>query len=347
LSPNNRFILRSATRFFIHTEQFEKAIFYLRKSESIKKDPWLISAHIATSSIIGRFSPFIKDGMNIINSMNYSNFEITELASSLGTLEFKDGSFKKARLLFDKSMKAPNDNSLAQLEWISKEDYRFSSDPFLHQGVINPFEAYALDFYEKEKWEDAFYNCIKWFLDVPFSKRPVLLGSFIAGSFLKDRVSSILLCEVGLKANPYDPTLLNNIIYNLAISNKISELGNYVNQLRNFNLTYLPNETKVTIQATLGLVAFRTNDIENGIKLYELSIQNAEKINNSYLKKLALLNYTRELVLFDQPQKVKYLDIIKSLSIENTAKDLLDIQREVIELSFNNIGIKVLASSTP
>ncbi len=202
LAPDNRFVLRSATRFFIHTDQFDKALYYLRKSNSLKHDPWLISAHIATSSIMKRFSPLIKDGEKLILSNKFSPYELTELYSSLGTLEFKDGSFKKAKAHFDKSMLKPNDNTLAQLEWVSKEDSRFSINPFSFENVINPFEAFALEHYEKGNWKDAFYNCIKWFLDTPFSKRPVLLGSYIAGSLLKDTNASVLLCEVGLQANP-------------------------------------------------------------------------------------------------------------------------------------------------
>ena len=150
LAPNNRFVLRSATRFFIHKEKFDKALFYLRKAESLKIDPWLISAHIATSSIMGRYSPLIKNGVRLVNSDNFSDYDLTELTSSLGTLEFQDGSFKKAKSFFEKSMKMPNDNSLAQLEWVSKDEYRFQIDPFKYNKVMNPFEARALEMYERK-----------------------------------------------------------------------------------------------------------------------------------------------------------------------------------------------------
>lgn len=43
-------------------------------------------------------------------------------------------------------------------------------------------------------------------------------GSYIAGSLLKDRDAAIVLCQLGLQANPYDPNLLNNIVYHLATS---------------------------------------------------------------------------------------------------------------------------------
>jgi hypothetical protein len=332
LAPDNRFVLRSATRFFIHTEQFEKALFYLRKSNSLKNDPWLISAHVATSSIMDRFSPLIKDGERLVFSNEFSPFELTELCSSLGTLEFNDGSFKKAKQFFNKSMINPNDNSLAQIEWVSKKDSRFKVNPFSFENVINPFEAYSLDSYKNGNWEDAYYNCLKWFLDVPFSKRPILLGSYVAGSILKDKKAAILLCEIGLQANPFDPSLLNNIVYNIFTSDDNSKASKYLKQLKEINIASLPNESKITIQATFGLVALRTKEIELGKKLYELAIQNSERIKNEYLKNLAIVNYTRELYISNQPEKYKYLELVRKMKIDPKDKDLIEIQKEIIQM---------------
>lgn len=332
LAPNNRFVLRSATRFFIHIEKFEKALFYLRKCSLLKIDPWLISAHIATSSIMGRFSPLIKEGERLINSKNFSPFDLTEVSSSMGTLEFKNGSIKKAKRYFDLSLENPNDNSLAQIEWVSKEDSRFKINPFNFNNVINPFEAYALDSYKNGNWNDSFYNCIKWFLDVPFSKRPILLSSHIAGSLLKDKEAAILLCEVGLQANPYDPSLLNNIVYNIYTSGNLSKANKYLTRLKEIDVASLPNESKITFQATLGLVALRNEEFEKGKKLYEIAILNSEKIKNEYLKNLAIVNYARELFIAKQPEFTKYIELIRKMKIDDTQKDLIDIRKETLNI---------------
>ena len=315
LAPDNRFVLRSATRLFIHTDQPDKALFYLRRSKSLKHDPWLVSAHIATSSIMKRFSPLIKFGRKLVLSDKFLPFELTELYSSLGTLEFSDGSFKKAKQFFDKSMIQPNDNSLAQMEWVSKEDSRFRFNPFAYESVINPFEAYALDYYENGSWKDAFYNCIKWFLDVPFSKRPIILGSYIAGSLLKDKEASILLCKVGLQANPYDPTLLNNITYELATTNNLIEANKYINQIKEIDISSLPNESKVTIQATLGLVALRNKEFEIGKKLYQIAIENSKIIKSDYLYKLAIVNYAKNYILQTSQKIIVILILFKICSL--------------------------------
>ncbi len=331
LAPNNRFVLRSATRFFIHKEKFDKALFYLRKAETLKSDPWLISAHIATSSIMGRFSPLIKDGVRLVNSDNFSDYDITELTSSLGTLEFKDGSFKKAKKIFEKSMRMPNDNSLAQLEWVSKDEQRFQINPFNYDKVINPFEARALELYERGNWKDAFYNSIKWFLDMPYSKRPVLLGSYIADSLLQDKHAAIVLCEVGLQANPYDPTLLNNMVYSLATSDSTENLDHYVRQMMDVDIHSLPNETKITYQATLGLVAIKRGETEFGVNLYKQAIKNAKNIQNDYLKNLATANLTRELISLNHKEKDVYVDILSKMKISGKHKDLLIMKKEILK----------------
>ena len=330
LAPNNRFVLRCATRFFIHSENFEKAIYYLRTADSTKYDPWLVSAHIATSSIMGRYSPFIKDGRKLIDSGTHSNFEVTELASSLATLEFKNGSFKKAKNLFDLSLQDPNDNSLAQMEWISKDDGRFNIDPYDFNQVINPFEARALEQFNRGEWNESLSNTLKWVLDMPFSKRPILLGSYVAGSVLKDKQTSQMLCEVGLKANPNDPTLLNNMVYTLVTSGQIELSEKYINQMKNVNVDSLPNETRITFQATFGLVALNNGELEIGKQLYQVAIDNARRIGNKYLENLALANYVNALIDLGLHNESNHLDKIKQLKVDSRQKDLQVLVEDVL-----------------
>ena len=259
LSPENRFILRSAVRFFIHTNQEEKAIYYLKKSQSIKSDPWLISAHIASSKLIGRYSPFIKNGESIIKTNNFSPFDLTELSSSLGTLELESGSFKKSKPLIDLSLKNPNDNSLAQFEWLSKKDNRFSFNADFFQKVKNPFEAFAYESFQKGNFQEAFYNCINWFLDVPYSKRPLVFGSYIA-CLLHEYDASIFMCIAGLRLSSTETSFINNIVYALCLKNTLDEVPKYLDFLSATMLQELEDEEKIMFLATLGLYYLRIKE---------------------------------------------------------------------------------------
>ena len=75
LAPNNRFVLRCATRLFAHygsenNDYIEYIHFFLRKSSMIQLDPWLTSAEISISTLRNRTSKFIKKGIELINSKN-------------------------------------------------------------------------------------------------------------------------------------------------------------------------------------------------------------------------------------------------------------------------------------
>ncbi|WP_332453737.1 hypothetical protein [Chryseobacterium aquaticum] len=326
LAPNNRFVLRSAVRFFIHTNHEDKAIYYLKKSENIRNDPWLISAHIASSKLVGRYSPFIKIGEGVISSKKFSNFDLTELSSSLGTLELESGSFKKSKPLIDLSLKNPNDNSLAQFEWLSKKDNRLSFNANSFDEVKNPFEAFAYENFQKGKFLEAFYNCINWFLDVPYSKRPLVFGSYIA-CLVNDYDAAIVMCLAGLRLNNSEVGFINNIVYALCLKNELDEVPKYINQLGRINLSEYNDEDRISIQATLGLYLLRSKDIDEGKKMYKMAIENATKIKKDYYKNLAIINFTRELFLL-KDQEFEFYRLLFN-KIKTSEVDVIHFKNEV------------------
>ncbi|KFF73702.1 hypothetical protein HX13_17945 [Chryseobacterium sp. P1-3] len=175
LAPNNRYVLRCATRLFIENENPEKAIYFLRKSSYTALDPWLTSAHIAVSSSLNKFSPFIKNALRQVESNKFTSFDLTELNSSLGTLELNNGNFKKAKPFFNDSLKLPNDNSLAQFQFILNQDKRLNTIVNINStNVKNNFEALALKYRDEGNWDKALENSLKWFLDVPYSVEPAI-----------------------------------------------------------------------------------------------------------------------------------------------------------------------------
>lgn len=207
LAPENRFVLRSSVRLFAHYDELELSHDIVRKNKITNIDPWLTSAEISLATLRNRTSKFMKLGLEMINSKKLSSFSITELASSLGTVELINGSGKKSRELFKKSMISPNDNSLAQVEWASKLDKNIEVNPSSF-NIKNNFEAKALDNFQNEKLDDALNETVKWFLDMPFAKRPVMLGSHI-GSLINDPEISREFLKAGLISHPNDPQLIN------------------------------------------------------------------------------------------------------------------------------------------
>jgi len=322
LGSGNRFILRCATRLFAHYDELEYAHDFLRRNPLTNFDPWLISAEISIATIRKRTSKFIKKGLELINSRNISPFNFTELASSIGTVELLSGSTKKSRELFSKSMISPNDNSLAQLEWASQKDTHLVINPESFAVKLN-YEALALDNFQNNKFDLAIDNAARWFIDMPFSKRPILFGSNLASTILKDQNKSIAFLNAGLISHPNDPQLLNNYAYALALDNKAKEALEQLNKIKSD--APIEGSTKICLTATRGLAFFRSGFQDFGRKLYLEAIEETRNINNPTLNWIAILNYAREEILSGS----EYIDQVMA-TVSKIPKEVKDIEVKIL-----------------
>ncbi len=328
LAPENRFVLRSAVRLFARYDELEFSHDIVRKNRLTNFDPWLTSAEISLATLRGRNSRFIKRGIEMVSSMNYSPFSFTELASSIGTVEILNGSNKKSRLFFQKALIAPNDNALAQIEWASKIDDRLELNLDDFQVKCN-FEANALDNFNKNNLQEAQRDSFHWFLDMPFSKRPVLLGSHISG-LLDDRETERDFLKAGLLSHPNDPQLLNNLVYSLALENKIDEAMSLLNRLEKSSLS--DTSTKICLTATRGLIFFRKGFPDLGRESYITAIQDAKDSNSEYYSRLAILNYVREELLIKSDLVPALMDTVAMIPDNAKETDVRKLRKEVVNL---------------
>lgn len=289
LSPSNRYIIRSLVRLLVHFGDDNQALYYLRKNRDLlKADPWILSAEIATSTKASENSQFVTYAIKSLN--NWDDFHITELASSLATKEIQYGSRKSAKKLVKKSLRKPNDNSLAQAEWLKKE-FNLSVYEDTETFPCTFFEAQARKSYYQSDWNDALEYAKKWFCDQPFSKTPALIGSEIAGIMLKKLSLAIKFCEAGLISHPNDPALLNNIAYYYALDDNCEKAYQYINRIS--GNSRIESDTLFCIEATKGLIDFRMKEYDSGRNRYLQVIEKTKK-NNIFLHYLAILNYVRE-----------------------------------------------------
>src|SRR5204862_4048436 len=187
----------------------------LRRMPVTREDPWLLASEIAAADLNGKTSRLVKRGREMLASANYAPFHLAELATAIGSLELKAGNAKAARKLFQKALRQPTENSLAQIEWASE---RLSGIRINPQQFSIPYshEARALYSHSAADWKRAVAESIKWLADEPFSTRPAVLGSFIAAEHLEDFSLAAKICNDGLIATPSDGTLLNNLAFALA-----------------------------------------------------------------------------------------------------------------------------------
>ena len=335
LGKNNRFILRSAARLHLHLRDKERALQILKKNDLIKNDPWLLASEISISSMLKRNSGNIKRGLDILDSGNFSYASISELASSIGTVEYINGSNKKSKKLFHKSLIDPNDNSLAQAEWAASKSLIQDSDlRNIHSLPKNSFyESCALSSFNRKEYTDSIRFASDWIEDMPFAKRPILFASSISTTHLKNYELSEKILKIGLQANPQDAQLINNIAYACALNNEIKKAEDYLAQIKsNF---VIDKTTEICLLATKGLVNFRKGFHDSGRKLYQSAIEKTIEYKDSpILKYTAVLNYAREELRVNPKAKEKIdrvISQIKDNSIDEDTKALKNDVKMLIE----------------
>ena len=331
LAPENRFVLRSASRFYCHFGDLERSHDILRKAELTRFDPWLIASEVALSTLRGRGSRFAKIGLNIIGQKSFHPFNISELSSSLATLELQNGNFKNSKKLFSNSLIQPNDNALAQAEWVSQEEDILLFHDLESFNLDNSYEALALEYFEKGLWDKAIEYSKKWFIDLPFSKGPLLFANNIASRKLKNHDLAFKFVKLGLVSHPRDSQLLNNIIYSLCVQNKLDEAGQYLEKVNSsdFNKN---NSNGICLTATKGLFYFRLGDPINGRKFYYDALSRSKSINNKKLNSLALINYVREELIFNQIDISFLIPKLEKIIRYYQSEDLAEEAREILEL---------------
>ena len=274
LGGNNRFVLRSAGRLWISQDDPERAHSVFTQSDRTRHDPWLLSAEIAIGSIAGRPSRLVKPAQRMLLGQQFLPGQLSELASAVATLELNHGGVRKSKRLFRQSLEDPTENSIAQAAWAAR---RHRGIDFDHEllNLPNTFEAKAWTFYQQGQWKLAVENCKLWLLDQPFSSRPSIQGSFLAAVALEDYELSEYFAKQGLLANPSDSTLLNNWAFTLINRKDIDQARSALSKVRNAQVSRID---KVILEATRGLLEYRTGNIQLGRELYSNALSMAEKV---------------------------------------------------------------------
>lgn len=330
LAPYSRYISRCAARLFIHINELDTAHSVVVKNPAFRQDPWLIASEIAINTSMGRNSRFVNIGKKIIASQNYNPFSCSELSSAIGTLEMANGSRKKCIKFINQALIQPNDNSLAQAEWLAGEnrDLQFTFKDYSNLRFKS--EADARFAYTCMKYGEAFKHAVDWLADSPYDKSSVLFSSHIAYGFLKDYESAAKILRIGLLANPNDSSILNNLAYVNALNGDINSAELFIERLSKSNVD-ISSDAEICHIATKGLLQFRKGNIDEGRKLYLEAIKSAkENAMDRTLINKAILNYLREELVAHTCYTSDVFDILSKLDTEQD-KEMSRLRDDVIE----------------
>lgn len=277
LAPANRFVLRAGARFFLHIGQRDRARSILARSPSVKTDPWILAAEIATSDAMRQTSSFMRQAKSLIESRKYSDYHLSELASAVGTVEYKAGKVRAGRQIIERSLVDPSENAVAQAAWLARQ---LNANIRLPPQECSP-EASAWTDWENGHWADSLEQANKWLEDQQFSSRPASFGSFIQATVFENFDETKRFAEIGLRSNPGDRMLLNNYAFACAKQGDVDTAMRLIKGLVGEDLN---DVERIVFSATFGAIAFRSGVPEMGRQLYQQAIHLARVKKNDVLE---------------------------------------------------------------
>jgi hypothetical protein len=269
IAPNDRTVIRAAIRLLVHLDRAEEAFEYLRRHPRTKVDPWLLSQDASVGQILKKTPSFLSKSRRMLRENSIAPGHLTELASAIGSLDV--GDLKGARKLHRFSLIDPTDNVVAQVEWLRQRDLALpSAQTNTMPGAV---EARFLSALREGDWPLALDYAFEWQEDEPYSPRPALAGSFLATSVLPAYELGSAFANAGLRADPSDALLLNNLVVAKARDNQVPEAMRIFSRVR-------PNDRLQTYiyLATRGLLRYATGDESGGIDDYRQAAKLAEGV---------------------------------------------------------------------
>lgn len=328
INSNLGFILRNAARIFSITGDNNRSIKLLKNSEYYKFDPQILSAEIAFSQLENRKTNGIEIANKLILDNNYKNKEKSELASTLGTIEFIKGELKKSEKLFALSLLDPTKNSYAQYLW-----YKNDNEPLYKRKIfIDSNEIQTHLYLNEDNFQKSLKYAINWKDDEPYSLRPYRVASDLSGELLGEYEKAYEILKAGLesqkviKADNFstkDEKILNNdLAYFLLKSNRVKEAEIYLNNFLDvLNKSTKLNDSDCINIATIGLFAYKLKNDDLGRNLYRKSIKYFQDNKNYYLAGSAFLNF------FDEEIKI-ITNLNSSQKLRNELDDLIPINSQ-------------------
>lgn len=264
-SPHNRYVVRSAIRFFSHTDELDFAFLVLKKCAARKTDPLIRSADIAIRDIMGKPPDISMREIKFLAADKTPLLQRSELLSALGTLEINAGSGKVAKKLLVNSLIAPSDNSIAQALWLEDQYQNLELGGLSAAISSHGFEALFFRAVAEKNISTAISAARYWQLDEPYSVKPAISGSFYASLHNEQFPLALQFLEIGLQANPGSIGLLNNKLVTLAKMGELSEAKAILATLEQYKHrpSFRPNYL-----AARGLLAFCEGNGVDGRNYY-------------------------------------------------------------------------------
>ena len=283
LAPSNRYIVRSAARFYIHIGDIETAWHCTHKAFTETKDPWIEATLVNVGMCLGKRLGQLKNRIpsKIAPKALYS---YSELIETRGMLELEAGNDRKAKKDFRTAWNDPSDNVVTHGEWILRNHLPSMSDSIKLDLKVSP-EAEAWEQYWALDLEKSMTAIRLWGLEEPYSRHPWIMGSSVACQ-TNNYIEAQKYAKQGLLANPKDFLLNNNLAFAFLKDGRPDE----AESILKFSVEPEGDTERPVYLATRGLLEFKRHRIEKGRELYLRAVDECIKMKNTRLLAKAYLN---------------------------------------------------------
>ena len=326
LAPTNRFILRSAVRYFLHLGQREHAHYILLKSSLLKGDPWIQASEIAVATVLGKTSRLVKATDRMLEASGVLLPNQSELGSAIATVHFNAGSDKRAKRLFAKTLDNPNDNVVAQAEWAARRLGLVVTEAALK--VKYSFEANSAYSYRVLRIDKAIEQAIFWQEDEPFASRPV---SWLAHLYaINDDFQ--LAAEYHQKVLELEKEHDTGDLLNLNFSRiETGALDEALPQLLKLSKVADASKHRAQILANAGALTYAEGGIEEGRDLYEAAARTAKAAGDLKTEALVRAFFARASVKYGDPQSANIIAAVAKLPTLNLNPSATHVVRRLVD----------------
>jgi Flp pilus assembly protein TadD len=265
LAPNNRIVLRTAARFYVHLGQPDHAHWLIRTHRRTPTDPWLMASEIALADASSSSSVMAAKGKRFLHDNKGAHpAHLTELAGAIAMQEIYSGNLKRAREAQRRALLAPNDNVVAQAVQMEKAFGVELQGPIIELAIANSSEARVLQAWIYGSPTEATQSAVEWHNEEPFSSRPIqILTSVLAYQGKLEQALHWL--RAGLLADASDSGLLVNLAFVHARLKNYTEANSAIKKLRSAS----GSRSEPFALATEGLIQYQCGNFDSGDALYE------------------------------------------------------------------------------
>jgi len=308
LAPQNRTVLRTAARFFVHIGQEGRGHRLISSHPRTASDPWLMASEIALADLAQRESKFLKLGSRIVeDGKQFAPMHMTELSGAVAVQQLKDGRVKKARKSQMMALRKPNDNVIAQAIF-QKTEFGVALDgPGLDLAIQNSNEALLLQHWSTGEANGAEVQARLWYEQEPFSSRPVQLLALL-NIYKADYAAAQAWLKLGLKSDPNADELIINMAYLKVRIGKLDEAQQLLIKARR-----LSKKNEPFSKATEGFICYVQKHFAHGDLLYKEAMEEFSKASNLEMMAYCGLFMALHAAEYDHPQANEHIALANDL----------------------------------